>query len=445
MTDKGASEHSEGTTNSGVAKASRKPSKAILGVAISAALVAGGMFAAYKTGMFSGDDSHKYASSDELRSLENRIRAQVDNLKQNIPALITREIEKVSKEEGFGTLNELQKQEIAADVVRTMDLDGKLQSAISAQKSEIVRTTSSAVLKSLNKDLPSKLREEIDIALQPYHAFNTSQVRTNQSVDDRFIAMEADLSELHTKLRKGKNAIAIPEQKRTRLRGFNILDEIAEGVFSVRAPDRKNGRSHYVTLWDSEPFVSVLGSHEVTGVEGTGKDAVLLIGSKFYIDKERVDYTPQELANIRKKRQKKSTKVTKKPNQTVIAKRSHSATIQANTSVDHIGKLPKPVVPTQTAGVPIVAQSSPKSVVNAPVSSGSSAQYLNGRILLPNWAMIVKSPELDSAVVVNLTQTEGERMRSLEKGKYYDFIGTVNEITADGTVCSDTYCIGALQ
>ncbi|MDF5404700.1 hypothetical protein P3681_26485, partial [Vibrio parahaemolyticus] len=95
----------------------------------------------------------------------------------------------------------------------------------------------------------------------------------------------------------------------------------------------------------------------------------------------------------------------------------------------------------------IASSSTVVQPIEAPkmVVPSTGVTYKDGRILLPDYAMITKSQDLNSALVVNLTKTSGERTISVEKGKYYDFIGTVREISADGTICSDTYCIGALR
>lgn len=420
-------------------------SRTILGVAIVIALAGGALAFANSKGLLSTSHGDEYITLSEVSKIESRLENQLKNIKQSIPELVKREINEVSKQDGFGAVSKLQKQQLAEEVIRKLDIDNRVSLALKDKEQSIVEQSSEAAKASLKGDIPSLIGEYVDQVLQPYDQFNTYQVKHNEGLDTRMLDLESSISSLHTMLSSRENAIAIPEQKRTRLRGFNTLDEIADGVFSIRAPDRRGGKPHYVTLWKGEKFISVLGNHKVTGIQGKGDDAILLVGSKFYIDNDRVDYTAQELAQIRKNKEKKGKRpVTKKSSSEQVAKNTRHATSPSKTTVDHIGKLPKPIVKTQTVGVPIVVPQNQRVVNNSSSNKGAGVQYLNGRILLPDWALIVKSPELDNALVVNLNKTEGGRTQSLEKGKYYDFLGTVKEITAD-TVCSDTYCIGALR
>lgn len=443
MSDNDTSENSETPNGPPLKSKPSKRGKTLLGVAIAVAIIGGAAGFALKNDLLPSGNKADFATSKDFKNLERQIDNRLKNIQSSIPKLIEQKIKEVSSEEGFGSLSTLQKQQIANEIVRTLDVDTRVKTALETSKEAILVSASNKARDDIEKDLPNLINEFVSTALIPYNQFNSSQVQTNERLDNKILGLEAAISNMHTQISSRSNAIAIPEQTRTRLRGFSVLYEMADGVFAIRAPDRSDGRDHYVTLYQGEPFVSVLGSHKVTDIKGKGKDAVLLVGSKFFIDDDRVEYTPKELAQIKKKKQqRKSRKTLQQKQDHQIAKSSRHATTASKTTVDHIGKLPKPVVKTQTVGVPIVVANTPPQISK---ERSTSVQYLNGRILLPDWAMVVKSPTLDSALVVNLNKTEGEKVRSVEKGQYYDFIGTVKEITADGTVCSDTYCIGSLQ
>ena len=443
MSDKDTPENSETPNGAPLKSKPNKRTKTILGLAIAVALVGGAVVFASKNDLLPSGNKAEYATAKDFKNLERRIDTRLGNIQTSISTLVEEKINEVSSQEGFGALNKLQKQQIANEIIRTIDVDTRVSVALEKSKDKIVISASNKARDDIEKDISSLINESIETFLAPYSQFNSTQVVKNEEQDTRLTELNVAISEMHTMISSRKKAISIPEQTRTRLHGFSVLHEMADGVFAIQAPDRTDGRAHYVTLYNGEPFVSVLGRHKVTDIKGKGKDAVLLVGSKFYIDDDRVEYTPQQLAQIRKNKQKRAVKkTTQQQQERQLAKNNRHATTASKTTVDHIGKLPKQVVKPQTAGLPIVVANTSS---NAPSDRSASVQYLNGRILLPDWAMVVKSPTLDSALVVNLNKTEGEKVRSVEKGQYYDFIGTVKEITADGTVCSDTYCIGSLQ
>ncbi|MGF1827229.1 hypothetical protein [Vibrio splendidus] len=423
----------------------KKPSSPKFKLGMIAALVGfgllGGAYAVKNTSLFQLSSSEDVGVGDRMDSFEKKVNKQIESLRTGLPALIAEEVRKVSNEEGFGSLSELQKRQISVEVISKINLNEKIDLAIDEKAEGFTVQAANLARDSIERDLPELIKEVVTPILEPYRIFNSSQVRYNESVDARFLTFENQISNLRTEMSSRANSIAIPEQSRQRLREFNVLGEMADGVFSVQAPDRSTGKSHYVTLYNGEPFSSKLGRHKVTGIQGDGEDAVLLIGTKYYIDKKRDEYTPTQLAQFKKARQKRAKPSPSEP-EVQIASNEPSATVEAMTTVDHIGKLPPAVVETQTVMAPVPDTYSQPSMASTP---RRGVQYLNGKILLPDWATVTKGPNLETALVVNLAKSEGERTFSIRKGKYYNFIGTVEEISPDGSICSATYCIGALR
>lgn len=419
--------------------ASKKLKLGIVSALVLAGLVGGGYVGLKNMGLLNQNDGPDLNA--RINAIESKLNGQVSSLRAGLPQIISEEVRKVSKQEGFGSLSELQKNIITVEVINRLNIDEKISREITNRTQKITSNAASLARDELERDLPNLVTDIIKPMFEPYRIFNTSQVGYNDRVDSEILKLQKAISNLHTELKDRPKAIAIPEQSRQRLREFNILGEMADGVFSIQAPDRASGKSHYVTLYNGEPFNSKLGRHKVTGIEGSGKDAVLLIGSNYFIDQKREEYTPTQLAQFKKAKQKRK-KVAQQPQAVAVASVEPSSTVEAMTTVEHIGNLPPEIVETQTAAVQMIE---PSYAQNMEPTPSSGVQYLNGKILLPDWATVTKGPNLETALVVNLAKTEGERTYSIQKGKYYDFIGTVEEISPDGAICSATYCIGALR
>ncbi|EMW7305177.1 hypothetical protein NB620_10520 [Vibrio alginolyticus] len=451
MSDNEAQDANAGKANKSQSSSAKPKVKLLVYVVGATLLVGGASLAAHKMGLI--PDFGGPSKVEEIQKLERNLEREITALRQSLPELIKTEIDVITKSEEFGAITELQRQEIAQSIITKIDIPSKVKDEFGKQKSEIVKSTSKAASQKITQTISSTLQQQIDdsitMRLKPYHQFNSAQETFNVSLTNRLDKLESDVNSFEGEFAKLNNSLsnghtkAARSNERKRLKEFNVVDEIAEGVFAVRAPDRSDNSPHYITLYKSEPFKSKIGNHKVTNIKGEGEDGVLLIGSKYFIDKERQEYTPTELANLR--RSQLSKKKVVKPAKESITK--PTAVQVAKTTTQHIGKNTevnsKVVQPTMA----IASSSTVVQPIEAPkmVVPSTGVTYKDGRILLPDYAMITKSQDLNSALVVNLTKTSGERTISVEKGKYYDFIGTVREISADGTICSDTYCIGALR
>lgn len=404
--------------------------------------------------------------------------AKMSAVQGSVSDLVKAELDKFTESEEFGALTSRQRQQVANDIIKTINVQKLVGDEMKKHKNAIIGTAANKAEARLENKLRNMIVQQIEnnigdqvemIASQllskkllPYQKFNQSQVETNNSQESRIKDHEQRIAQLEAQVKVllqngviGKaSADKEAAQSSKRLKGFNIVSEIDQGVFAIRAPDRESGAKHYITLNKGESFISVNGRHKVKDINGSGTDASLLISGNYFIDKDRDEYTKAERQQIianRKAKKAAQYKATQPP-----AKQKPKATQMARTTENHIGKPVvevvkldpvQPIVETQTIR-PAVAQPRTQAIKLVNGSSSQSApqvQYRDGKILLPDWAMITKAPDLSSALVVNLTKASGERTINIEKGKYYDFIGTVNEIKPNGTVCSDTYCIGALQ
>lgn len=239
------------------------------------------------------------------------------------------------------------------------------------------------------------------------------------------------------------NISAVTASKpRSRLPEFNLLAEVDTGVYSVQSPT-KNNKKHYITLYKGEPFYSKIRNHKVTGILKDGDKVQLLVDDDYYIDKKRREYTPEQLAQFKKKKVRH-----KKPSPTKKTQVDYAATKPTITSSSNIGKNPttddyKPtedITPTVTTNVqPAIQNYEPVKVAR---KAQTNVRYLNGKILLNDWR-VVDSRANEQAVVVNVA-SQDPRPMPLKINKYYPFFGLVQTVS-NNAICSNQYCIGGLE
>ncbi|MGD8116855.1 hypothetical protein [Vibrio sp. TRT 29B02] len=98
----------------------------------------------------------------------------------------------------------------------------------------------------------------------------------------------------------------------TRLKEFNIIAPPLKDntVFVIDAP-KKNGKSNTITLTMGETFYSKHGAHKVIGIEdGPNGASRLRVTGHFYIDGKREEFTPAELAALKKSEKPKKSSTT---------------------------------------------------------------------------------------------------------------------------------------
>lgn len=410
------------------------PSKKALAVLLGVILVGGGSFVAYKAAMNQAN-SQQVQVSDHVESLRAEIKAEFAK-QQRLNDTLRSAIETNNN------LIDSEAKRLKESILK--DIESSIDKAIQDNNIHIGETNEKIISEFKSNFIASQkdwVNSSINSKLTPFKSFNDVQVVTNQKIFELIDGLEAKIdSKSIAKVEKDKRT-------RTRLKEFNTAVKVTDGVYSVQAPFHGESKN-WITLWEGERFFSKVGRHKVTGIETDGDGNVkLLIDDKYFIDEKREEYTPSELLAFKKSKKTKSS--SKSVNKSKSTSAGPSATQVAATSTQNIGKTkaekPAPVAMTtpHPKRDPRPDNRSPETA-SAHVQESSSLSYKNGRVLLPNWATITQEADLKSALVVDMASVD-RRPIKVEINKNYDFIGTVTKITPNGTVCSDTRCIGAIE
>lgn len=230
------------------------------------------------------------------------------------------------------------------------NIEGNIDQAITSKLDEAKSQTINDIQVWFQQN-PPQIEIPDQPALDPNIVVNTVLNRLRQSgelnndahlVDDyarkRLEDIQGQLNNLSQQVSSAKVAgIAsgiIKEPKR--LKEFNIIAPPLKDntVFVIDAP-KKNGKSNTITLTMGESFYSKHGAHKVIGIEdGPNGSSRLRVTGNFYIDAKREEFTPAELAALKKAKAQKQKKSSVTPPSTRIKSKSEPVSKVASNMVE---------------------------------------------------------------------------------------------------------------